>query len=59
MVKRSKAVIVANPVPEARLSAEMMGKDDERDAYLATPEGKKAVSSLTTSRIWCIGACIY
>ena len=55
MVERCKAVVVANPVPEGRLSAELMGRSDERDAYLATPEGKKAVSSLTTSRIWCIG----
>ena len=56
MVERSKVVIVANPVPEGRLSAELMNKPAELNAYLATPEGKKAVSSLTTSRIWCIGA---
>ena len=58
MVERSKVVVVANPVPGGRLSAERMADPAKRNAFLASPEGKKAVSSLTTSRIWCIGAPI-
>lgn len=55
MVERCKAIIVANPVPEGRLSAEFLGNFGERNRFMATGEAKKALSSLTTSRIWCIG----
>ena len=55
MVERTKAVVVANPVPKGRLSTELIVMFDELKAYLGTPEGKKALSSLTISRIWCIG----
>jgi len=55
IVERCDAVIVANPVPKGRLSQELLNVATVRDAYLASEEGKAALSKLTTSRIWCIG----
>jgi len=55
MVERCLGVVVANPVPAGRISTDFMRSSDVAKAYLATSEGKKAWSSLSVSRIWCIG----
>jgi len=55
MVERTKAVIVAILVPEGRLSTEVINDLYVLSENVETPEWKKGLSRLTTSRIWCIG----
>jgi len=55
MVRRCKAVIVANPIPAGPISEKLLDAVKERrDAYMVSSEGKAALKRLTTSRIWCI-----
>ena len=54
MVRRCKAVIVANPIPAGPISEKVLTDFDELEEYMASPPGKAALRRLTTSRIWCI-----
>ena len=54
MVRRCKAVIVANPIPAGPISEKSMLSLKEREEFMASSEGKSALKRLTTSRIWCI-----
>ena len=55
MVKLSKAVIVANPIPAGPISAEQIRDFDEFSAFKASDEWPRAFNMTTLSRIWCIG----
>jgi len=51
MVERTNAIVVANPVPEGRISEELDGWDLSHHRV----ELKNIIKRFTVSRIWCIG----
>ena len=53
VIQRCKAVIVSFPVVDG-LKDKFMGAKKDRDAFLTTPEGIAATTTIPTFRLWCI-----
>ena len=54
MVERTKAVVVANPIPGGSISSSEMS-EDLLETFIDTPQGMDTMKQFTVSRIWCIG----
>jgi hypothetical protein len=54
MVERTKAVVVANPIPGGLISSSEMS-EDLLETFIDTPQGMDTMKQFTVSRIWCIG----